>query len=894
MKTPLPPIRLGQFLCLAAWLAAGLISSAQSTPIPVQEQPPAPLIVPGPSPGERPVAKQPATAGLPETQKLEVLPWRTPPLELDLNGGFAGVAGGNILAAGAEKSTPPAAGLALWFISRTGADQAQWHAAGLSVPAWAATAQWEDTIACIGGMSGGKPVARAMLIGMRDGKASVSELPPLPKPLAGAGACVVGRRLYVFGGISSAQPLILENSLWSLDLSGPGAAWTGETPLPGAPRAFAAVAEQYDAVCVIGGLVIDGNGNRSASSETWLFRAKPPEASLRTGWSRGAAVPRATLGAIAFAQGQSSVVLAGGEEKAPESIFPTGKEYPPQSPPLIYQTVTDAWCPFAEPIPFATIKVARSVSTLSTQTLLLGNPSAGAPVRVCEFEIVRTVRTLSWVDYVVVACYFAFISFIGALASRHQKSSGDFSLAGRTVPWWVAGISMFATGASAISFMAIPALAFSSNLVFLFPTLVSFLAYFVQSRLIFPLLRRMEITSTYEYLERRFNKTLRMIASAQCILFQTFGRAAVVLVLPSLAISATTGISVYLSLVVMWLITTVYTAAGGFHAVVWTDVFQGILKFTAPLCMIAVCIFSLPGGPREFIQIGLSHHKFDFALMTWNPTVPAVWILFINSFLAFTIVQAGDQPVIQRVFSSPEKEVRRVAAMNTACSILISLVVNVLGIAIFAYFHSNPARLDPLAQNDQIVPLFVIQALPHGFIGMVIAAIFASAMTTVASSMNSSATVFTEDFYLRFKPDATDKTRVRVLRVTSTLVGIAALGIALLLATLNLKSLMVTWTIISALLGGGIVGVYSLGMFTRRANGFGAVCGAIISVIVTALVQFKTPLHWQTLIPIAIFSCMGFGYVLSLVAGQAKDLAGLTIYTPKQAAPIARATTARL
>ena len=179
------------------------------------------------------------------------------------------------------------------------------------------------------------------------------------------------------------------------------------------------------------------------------------------------------------------------------------------------------------------------------------------------------------------------------------------------------------------------------------------------------------------------------------------------------------------------------------------------------------------------------------------------------------------------------------------------------------------------------MPLFVIQALPHGFIGVVIAAIFASAMTTVASSMNSSATVFTEDFYLRYRPNSSDKTRVRVLRIASTLVGIVALGIAILLATLNLKSLMVTWSIISALLGGGIVGVFSLGMFTRRANGFGAVCGAVLSIVVTALVQFKTPLHWQTLIPIAIFSCMGFGYIFSLFSGQTKDLAGLTIYTPK-------------
>ena len=855
MTHPLPVRRF--VTILAASLLAASFANAQPGPTPnspgVAAKVPAglePAPLPLPANAQRPTA----VTKLPETQKLALAPVQASQLTLDLTAGFAGTSNGEILAAGAEK---PGAPLTVWALPASGGT---WQATGLNVPAQAATAQWGETVVCAGGLEGGKPAARVVLIGLRDGKASASDLTPLPKPLAGAGACVVGSKLYIVGGLSSVEPMVFENSLWSLDLNTPGAQWTSEAPLPGAGRAFAAVTQQYDAVCVFGGRVGDG-----ASAETWLFRPKPPEASLRSGWSRGADIPQAESGAAAFPEGQSSIVLVN----------------PANSTPLIYQTVTDAWCAFDRPLPFATIQVARLVSTLSTQTFLIGNPPGNGPAQVDEFKIVRTVRSLSWIDYVVIACYFSFISLIGVLASRHQKSSADFSLAGRHVPWWVAGISMFATGASAISFMAIPALAFSTNLVFLFPTLVSFLAYFVQSRLIFPLLRRMEITSTYEYLERRFNKTLRLIASAQCIVFQTFGRAAVVLVLPSLAISATTGISVYVSLVVMWLITTIYTAAGGFHAVVWTDVFQGILKFTAPLCMIAVCIFNLPGGLRAFVHIGMSHHKFDFALMTWNPTVPAVWILFINSFLAFTIVQAGDQPVIQRVFSSPEKEVRRVAAMSTACGILISLVVNVLGIAIFAYFHNNPARLDPLAQNDKIVPLFVIQALPHGFIGMVIAAIFASAMTTVASSMNSSATVFTEDFYMRFRPNATDKARVMVLRVTSTLVGIVALGIALLLATLNLKSLMVTWSIISALLGGGIVGVFSLGMFTRRANGFGAVCGAIISIIVTALVQFETPLHWQTLIPIAIFSCMGFGYLFSFLSSHQKDLSGLTIYTPK-------------
>jgi Na+/proline symporter len=155
-------------------------------------------------------------------------------------------------------------------------------------------------------------------------------------------------------------------------------------------------------------------------------------------------------------------------------------------------------------------------------------------------------------------------------------------------------------------------------------------------------------------------------------------------------------------------------------------------------------------------------------------------------------------------------------------------------------------------------------------------------MTTIAGSMNSAATVFTEDFYLRFKPDASDRRQVLVLRLASSVVGLIGLGIALLMASMNFKSMMVTWTVISALLGGGIVGVYSLGMFTRHANGFGAVTGAITSILVTSWVRFFTPLHWQTLIPIAILSCMISGYLFSFLSRHHKDLTGLTIYTPQK------------
>jgi Na+/proline symporter len=287
----------------------------------------------------------------------------------------------------------------------------------------------------------------------------------------------------------------------------------------------------------------------------------------------------------------------------------------------------------------------------------------------------------------------------------------------------------------------------------------------------------------------------------------------------------------------------------------------------------------------EFFSVGQTYHKFDFALVTWDMAVPAFWILMMMQFLTVTVSTAGDQPIIQRVFSSPLKEVRKVNAMSTACGILIGIMVNLMGLAIFAYFRAHPGQYDPAAQNDQIVPMFVAQAMPVGLAGLVIAAIFAASMSTVASVMNSVATIFTEDFYMRFRPAATDRQRVFTLKASSYAVGIIGTVMALILAGMDFKSMMVVWAQLGALLGGGIVGVYSLGMFSKRANGFGAICGAVVSIFATASAKAFTDLHWGTYLPIAILSCIFFGYLFSLVGGRSRDLTGLTVFTPVRSEP---------
>ena len=207
-----------------------------------------------------------------------------------------------------------------------------------------------------------------------------------------------------------------------------------------------------------------------------------------------------------------------------------------------------------------------------------------------------------------------------------------------------------------------------------------------------------------------------------------------------------------------------------------------------------------------------------------------------------------------------------------------------LGMAIFCYFRAHPEKFDPGSQTDQIVPLFTIQAMPVGFAGLVIAAIFASSMSTVASAMNSVATIFTEDFFLKLRPAATDRQRLVTLKTTSYVVGFLVHR-ASRSTWRRCGSTRSSWsgTRSARCWAEGSSGVYSLGMFTRRANGFGAVGGAVISVVLTAMIKLFTPLHWATYLPIAILSCMLGGYLLSLCSRQKKDLRGLTVWTGQPA-----------
>lgn len=818
----------------------------------------------------------PAPAAETETadqiHRLKIVPWHLPALAGATEGGFAAELGGTlILAAGPRDEAAP---LPVWVLPQ---GATAWQDSGVRVPRWAAKTDTDGAVIIAGGWLDGRATNQVRRLQWTGGRLVATEIAALPQAVVGAGAGRLGSQLLISGGATQLQPFAVTDRLWSLDLQAPGATWREQASLPAGGRAFGTVIVHNGIFCVFGGLVAGESGTPRATAEAWIYRIKPREGTLTTGWQRIAPLPEPRAGASAAPAGVAQVYVSPGSRIGllPSAPAPTG------GPALLYHTVTDRWAgtdthsglhaPLLLPKSDAGVRALGSIDAAAATGL------AGR-----EVNFIRSARTLAALDYVVIGAYFAAVVLIGLYFSRRNKSGQGYALGNRNIAWWASGISMFATGASAISFMAIPAQVFGSNLIWLLPLAAQFLAFPVQAWVIFPLLRKLEITSTYEYLERRFNAPLRLIASAQSIVFQTFARMTIVMVLPALALSATTGIPVIACVLIMGLVTTLYTALGGISAVIWTDVLQGTLMLATPLFVIVLAISHVPGGWSGFIATGVQYQKFDFALATWDVTLPAFWLLFLNMFLIWTVQIAGDQPMIQKIFASPTRDVRRTAGVLLICGAIIAVMVQSMGVSIFAYFHHHPAALEPAVANDQIVPFFIVQKLPVGIAGLVIAAIFAAAISTLSGTMISVATLAEQDFVLRFWPDISERAKIRVLRYGAYSVGLIGTGLAVFLSTLDVLSLWDLWNSLAALLGGGVVGVYTLGMFTRRANGFGAICGAVLSIVIAGVVKVFTSFHWAAFLPIAIGTCAVTGYLLSLLRPQDKDLTGLTIFTPRR------------
>ena len=480
---------------------------------------------------------------------------------------------------------------------------------------------------------------------------------------------------------------------------------------------------------------------------------------------------------------------------------------------------------------------------------------------------VSPANRFSWIDYATIAIYFAVLVAMGIYFSRREKDTESFFLGGRRVPWWAVGISIFGTSLSAITYLSIPAKAYATDWVFILNQFGILLIAPIVVAVYLPRLRSNSVVTAYEYLEQRFNLATRIYGSVVFLLFQ-MGRVSIVLFLPALALSAATGFNIYYSIIAMGILAMVYTVMGGIEAVIWTDVLQAVVLITGAVIAFIIIVMEVEGGLPAIVATAQSAGKLHTFNWTWDYTVPAVWVCLIGSAFSNLYPSTADQTIVQRYLATAsDRDAAKAVWTNALLTIPVSFLFFGLGTVLWVYFKSNPDLLDPDLQNDAILPLFIVERFPVGLKGLVIAGIFAAAMSSLDSSMNSVASVVVNDYYRRFREGVSEEAALRMARVVTVVFGIFGTGAALYLAHLQTASILDTFFTLLGLVGGGLAGIVALGVFTKRANGPGALTGAAVSAGAVWYAQ-STSLHLLLYGMVGFTVAFAVGYAASLVFGE--------------------------
>lgn len=486
------------------------------------------------------------------------------------------------------------------------------------------------------------------------------------------------------------------------------------------------------------------------------------------------------------------------------------------------------------------------------------------------------------INYSVVAAYFLMLLWIGYFFSKRQKSTDDYFKGQGRIPWWAAGISIFGTLLSAITFMAIPAKAYDTDWAYFLYSLTVILLIPLIACVFIPFYSRLNITSVYEYLERRFNVLARILGSVSFIIFQV-GRIAVVLLLPSIAISTVTGIEVMTCILAIGMISVAYTLMGGIEAVIWTDVMQVVVLLGGAILAIVMISSSVDGGLPEMARIASADQKFNVLNFNFDFSEPTFWVVVIGGIGANMISYGTDQTVVQRYMTSTSLEnSKKTFYLNAAVILPTQLIFFALGTSLYVFYKLNPANLsDSMANNDAILPWYIVSELPVGVSGLLIAGILSAAMSSLSSSINSSATAYVTDVHRKLKPGMENRDLLMVARVTSLIIGIIGTAFAAWMALSDIKSLWDEFIKVLGLFAGGLGGLFLLGVATTRPSGAAAIAGLILSGIVQWLITINSELHSLMYAATGITSCFLFGYLVSFVLpANNKDLTGLTILTP--------------
>ena len=448
----------------------------------------------------------------------------------------------------------------------------------------------------------------------------------------------------------------------------------------------------------------------------------------------------------------------------------------------------------------------------------------------------------SWIDLAVIAVYLVGTTLFGC-SFFFRKGSEDaktFMAGGGRIPGWVLALSIFATYVSSISFLALPAKAYLTNWNVLVLSFSIPIAAGVAAVWFVPFYRRMASVSAYSFLEDRFGFWSRAYASG-CFLVMQSVRSGMILFLLALLLKSLLGFSIPCVVLVVGLSTMVYSMLGGLQAVVWTDAVQALVLIGGAALCLVVLGCTLPDGLAAGLKTAFDAGKFahgSFSLTEWGSET--FWVTFIYGVFLNLQNFGIDQSYTQRyVAAKSEREAVRSMFSGAMLYVPVSLVFVAIGTLLWVWVQGHPGVVpaDVLAKSDAVFPWFIVNRLPTGVTGLLVAAIIAAAMSTVSATMNSGATVLLEDYRKRFaKTPVSPAAQIRFLRGATIALGCFAIGVAL--AVMNVTSVLTTWWAVQSVLSGGMLGLFLLGAFSLRTRKAQAVAATVAGMAVVIWIVF--------------------------------------------------------
>jgi SSS family solute:Na+ symporter len=472
---------------------------------------------------------------------------------------------------------------------------------------------------------------------------------------------------------------------------------------------------------------------------------------------------------------------------------------------------------------------------------------------------------LDKLDFAIIAVYLAGITLFGLRFRKRQRSLKDYFLADRNIPWWAIALSIVAAETSTLTIISIPGLAYDTNLQFLQVVFGYLVGRVIISFVLLPHYFRGDLYTAYELIERRFGRNLRSLTAGLFLLTRAAAEGVRVYAV-SIVVRIALGTGEIASIAIITVLTLIYTFEGGLAAVIWTDVVQTFIYVGGTLVGLFTILHLVPGGWSTIQGMASSAGKwqvFDFSLDLWKPYT--FWAGVIGGAFLTTASHGTDQLIVQRLLAARNQKQSTTALLTSGIAIVFQFALFlVVGVMLFAYYQ-QPSKA--FGKADFIYPTFIVSRMPHGISGLLIAAILAAAMSNLSAALNSLSSSSMMDFYLRGRPQTDERRRLQLSRV-STLWWAIVLFVLAVLSLHKVSRVVEVGLSIASVAYGALLGVFLLGVLTRRANQAGAIVGMLCGFAVELYIWLGTPVPWTWYVLIGTVVTFGVGYLASCISPQ--------------------------